>query len=351
MSPAKPKLKVTPELCEGCRPGHYDCERACKQHAIRVGKGFVYVDWERCDGCLACVEMCDTGALEARDGGAARASKGTTRLARASAGSANVGGASGRGRARTPGEPRAAAAGAPRPRAVWTEVDGLIALVVMLGALVALNVVLDLKVVTLMPPSGRVFARAAGLAIAYSLELAVIALLARRHGTRLWRALGLRPAVRSFGNAALSAILVVALLVGTRLVTTAYGVVTRALEWEPVFRWDTDLTKMFGRGDVGLVLAMALVVVYGPFVEELTFRGVVQSAARRRWSMLPSIVVTSALFAVYHFDPWMFAPTFLLGLALGWLAELRQGLWPSIALHVLYNAITVLAVFWLVSQG
>ena len=74
MSPAKPKLKVTPELCQGCRPGHYDCERACKPNAIRVGKGFVYVDWERCDGCLACVEMCETGALEARGGDVTNAS-------------------------------------------------------------------------------------------------------------------------------------------------------------------------------------------------------------------------------------------------------------------------------------
>ena len=65
MTPAKPQLRVTPELCEDC--SDRDCVRACKQHAIRAGKGFVYVDWERCDACLACVEMCGTGALQARD--------------------------------------------------------------------------------------------------------------------------------------------------------------------------------------------------------------------------------------------------------------------------------------------
>ena len=100
----------------------------------------------------------------------------------------------------------------------------------------------------------------------------------------------------------------------------------------------------------GLALAVALVVIFGPFVEELAFRGVVQSAARRRWSVIPSVIASSALFALYHFDPWMFAPTFVLGLALGWLAEKRRGLWPPIALHVLYNGVTVFAIFWLASQ-
>ena len=97
-------------------------------------------------------------------------------------------------------------------------------------------------------------------------------------------------------------------------------------------------------------LTIVLVVFVGPFVEEITFRGVVQSAARQRWGVWASIAATSVLFALYHFDPWMFAPTFVLSLALGWLAEKRRGLWPPIALHVLYNGITVVAVFWLAAQ-
>jgi membrane protease YdiL (CAAX protease family) len=36
---------------------------------------------------------------------------------------------------------------------------------------------------------------------------------------------------------------------------------------------------------------------------------------------------------------------FVLGVALGWLAHAREGLWPSIAVHALYNAITVAAAF------
>lgn len=332
MTPAKPKLRVTPELCDGCGPGKRDCERACKESAIRAGSGFVYVDWERCNGCLACVEMCESGALKPREG-AVTAPPSSTPAPRPRVLPAN-------------------SAVGTSPMSVWTEADGLIALLVMLGSLVVLNMALNLKVVALMPASGRVFARVAGLTLAYALELVVISLLAKRHGVRLGPALGLRPVVRSFRSAVVSALLVVGLLVAARLLTTVYGLVTHALEWEPIFRWNTDLTRVFGHGWVGLSLTVALVVFGGPFVEELTFRGVVQPAARRRWGVPASILASSVLFATYHFDPWMFAPTLVLSVALGWLAENRKGLWPSIALHVLYNGITVAAVFWVAwAQG
>lgn len=233
---------------------------------------------------------------------------------------------------------------------VWTQMDALLVLMLMLGSLVALNQVLDLEVVTLMPRSGQVVARSAGLTVTYCLELALIALLASRHGVSFGSSLGMRPVARSIKSAAVSSLLVVALLVAARLLTAVYGYVSQQFGWEPVFEWGGDLTQVFGRGWAGLSLTLVLVVFLGPFVEELAFRGVVQSAARRRWGMWASIATTSLIFAVYHFDPWMFVPTFVLSLALGWLAENRRGLWPSIATHVLYNGVTVAAAFWFVAE-
>jgi len=73
---------------------------------------------------------------------------------------------------------------------------------------------------------------------------------------------------------------------------------------------------------------------------------VVLSALGQLWGIAGSIVISSAIFATYHFSLWMLVPTFVLGLALGWLAEKTEGLWPPIALHVLYNGLTVAIVFW-----
>jgi Fe-S-cluster-containing hydrogenase component 2 len=42
------------------------CARVCPQHAVEVGGGFVFIDWDRCDGCAKCVAECEPGALQLR---------------------------------------------------------------------------------------------------------------------------------------------------------------------------------------------------------------------------------------------------------------------------------------------
>ena len=108
-----------------------------------------------------------------------------------------------------------------------------------------------------------------------------------------------------------------------------------------------EFTELFGMGGGGLLLAVLMVVLAGPFVEEIAFRGVVLGAAGPRWGMWPAIVASAALFAFAHVTAWMVVPTFVLGIALGWLAWTRGSVWPAIALHVLYNGVVVGAAFWL----
>lgn len=298
---------------------------------------------------MECVEVCGTGALAER-GAARRPTAGEpsspprdTRRALSAD----------RGYPRPVPTDRIAGAGCASAQptgSVWTQSDAAAVLLVMLGSLMALDYVLGLRIVAIMPESGRVFARVAGLAATYGAELIAIALLARRHGAGLAGALGLRPVARTLKSAGISTGLVIALVVGSRALTSVYGLITQALEWEPKIRWTTDLTRIFGGGWAGLALAIALVALIGPAVEEIAFRGVVQPALGRRFGPPAGIAVTALLFGIYHFDLWMFVPTFVLGLALGWLAENRRGLWPPIALHVLYNAVTVVAVFWVAAN-
>jgi membrane protease YdiL (CAAX protease family) len=61
--------------------------------------------------------------------------------------------------------------------------------------------------------------------------------------------------------------------------------------------------------------------------------------------MWPAVVISSAFFAAYHFNAWLALPTFVLGLATGWLASTRSGLWPAIWLHALFNAVPVVLAF------
>lgn len=194
-----------------------------------------------------------------------------------------------------------------------------------------------------MPAAYDVPLRVGLLAAYYLVQVAVLIWLVRRRGGHPAAALGLAPASRGFAHALGSVGLVVAGVISTRLVTSVYAYVTRSMGLMPSAT--TDLPGLFGSNTSGFLLAIALVVVVGPMVEEAVFRGALLEGLVARWGMWPALIAQAALFAVFHRSVWLLVPTFVLGLALGWLAHSRESLWPPIALHALYNAITVAAAF------
>jgi hypothetical protein len=91
-----------------------------------------------------------------------------------------------------------------------------------------------------------------------------------------------------------------------------------------------------------LIVFTAIVVV--PFVEELIFRGMIQTALRsyivRPW---PAIFVTSLVFVVFHANPEHWLALFALSLCLGYTYEKSGSLFRAIFVHALFNAMSVLA--------
>lgn len=79
--------------------------------------------------------------------------------------------------------------------------------------------------------------------------------------------------------------------------------------------------------------------------EEFFFRGFTLSAMLSKLTPLHSILFTSALFGMFHviagsilsFEKLL--PTFILGIALGFLAVRSQSLWPGVALHAIHNSL------------
>lgn len=60
-----------------------------------------------------------------------------------------------------------------------------------------------------------------------------------------------------------------------------------------------------------------------------------------------SVVGSSMLFALVHMSNWPAPiPLFVLALVLGWLALRTQSLLPSIVLHMLFNLVATLSLFW-----
>ena len=125
------------------------------------------------------------------------------------------------------------------------------------------------------------------------------------------------------------------LLVGlTILAAEGLALLTQVLPVPPA------LYTVFEDVTVGSGLAGFIVVAgVGPLVEELLFRGVILggllSHYRARWAIIGSAV----LFGAAHVNPWQFVPAFAVGLLGGWLVVRTRSLWPSVALHMGYNAL------------
>lgn len=95
---------------------------------------------------------------------------------------------------------------------------------------------------------------------------------------------------------------------------------------------------------VWIVLLAVLAVTLVPVVEELVFRGLWWSAlAKRGMGEGACLVITSAAFALFHFEPLRSPVLFVLGMALGF-GRIRTGrIGASIAGHAYINALGMTA--------
>ena len=94
-----------------------------------------------------------------------------------------------------------------------------------------------------------------------------------------------------------------------------------------------------------LIVAWLLVGLWGPFVEEVFFRGFLLGGLRTRFSAWPALLISSGVFALFHILPGLYVPTFLLGLAFGWVYLKTRSIWPAIFGHTLHNTLVIVAVW------
>jgi membrane protease YdiL (CAAX protease family) len=86
-----------------------------------------------------------------------------------------------------------------------------------------------------------------------------------------------------------------------------------------------------------LVVAVLVIAVAAGTVEEILFRGYVQTRLSRRWGPGPAVIVTSLLFGAAHFDPVQGTAAVFLGLYLGAITEWAGSIRPAIFCHIVNN--------------
>jgi membrane protease YdiL (CAAX protease family) len=94
-----------------------------------------------------------------------------------------------------------------------------------------------------------------------------------------------------------------------------------------------------------LPLFLVVVVIIGPFFEELFFRGFLLEGFQRSWiGFAGGMVVTSLLWAGFHFqyDAFDKGQIFILGLVLAWARRRTGSLYTTLVMHAFINGAAIL---------
>ena len=91
-----------------------------------------------------------------------------------------------------------------------------------------------------------------------------------------------------------------------------------------------------------LVVNVAIAVLFGPFAEEVFFRGFLLAALVPALGTFRAAVVASALFAVAHVDVGVMVPFFFTGLLLSWLYVRTRSIWPPMLAHAGQNSLAII---------
>jgi membrane protease YdiL (CAAX protease family) len=78
------------------------------------------------------------------------------------------------------------------------------------------------------------------------------------------------------------------------------------------------------------------------FTEEVFFRGIIARRFFRSHSARKAILLSAALFGVFHLNPWQAVTAFCSGIFLGWIYRRYRSIWLCMFIHAYHN---VLAIF------
>jgi membrane protease YdiL (CAAX protease family) len=177
------------------------------------------------------------------------------------------------------------------------------------------------------------------------LTLGLILPLARYRFARGLKGFGLNlgTVARDIGAAFLKLLAVWPLVLATIIVTTTIGRLLQGPSYELPRHQELQVMAEFSSTPLR-VLVIAMAVVMAPLLEEMLFRGLLQSVIRsyvnRPWL---AIAITSALFALVHADAPHWPALFVLAMGLGYAYERSGSLFQSIFMHAFFNGMVIAA--------
>ncbi len=153
------------------------------------------------------------------------------------------------------------------------------------------------------------------------MALILIAMGYQKNAKRLWNPCSAR--IMSWaGGLGLSAIVL------SDLLSQTFGFLPNLME------------DSFSQMESGWTGVLAIVVL-GPVLEEMLFRGGVTEELLRKFSAGKAILYSALIFGIFHINPAQIIPATFVGLLLGWLYYKTRSLVPGITVHILNNGLSV----------
>lgn len=103
-----------------------------------------------------------------------------------------------------------------------------------------------------------------------------------------------------------------------------------------------------------LLFTLTLLTIFTvvPMIEEVLFRGFLQSWLRSKMNRKSAIALTSLIFSLFHFSSTqgitnveLICALFVLSCFLGFLYEKQRSIWAPVGLHVFFNGISAMVIF------
>ena len=181
-------------------------------------------------------------------------------------------------------------------------------------------------------------------------------MIARTTFARGLKGLGLNPKTipRDFVTALLNLLAIMPVVLGAIILTTIVGKLILGDKFQMPQHEELKQIIAYSQWQVRALIVFTAVVVV-PFVEELIFRGMIQTMLRSYivrpangrglafggpW---PAIFLASLVFVIFHADASHWPALFALSLCLGYAYEKSGSLFRPIFVHSLFNAMSVLA--------
>ena len=181
--------------------------------------------------------------------------------------------------------------------------------------------------------------------------IAVMMFLAHVHFSRRLKGFGLniRTIVKDFFMAFFNLLAVWPLILAAVTITIFFVKLFSGQEYQMQQHQQLEMVTEYPQLPLRIMIVFVAVVI-APLLEEMIFRGFVQTTIRSfiniRNSAWPAIAASSVFFAIMHADPAHWPALFVLGVCLGYSYEKSGSLFRPIFIHLLFNAASVTIVLY-----